>query len=70
MKILLDYFKIKCLKKYFFVKKLNKLMKSENIEVRKYCSKRDWKNVGDWLHKNKASFKAFRRVQKLCAKKK
>ena len=40
-------------------------MKSENIEVRKACEKMDWKNVGKWLHINKASFKAFRRTQKL-----
>jgi hypothetical protein len=65
MKTFLGYFKVKFLKKYFFVKKLNRLMKSENIEVRKYCETRDWKSASKWLHINKASFKAFRRVQKL-----
>ena len=62
---IVNHLKIKCLKKYFFVKRLDRLMKAENIEVRNYCEKRDWKNASKWLHVNKASFKAFRRVQKL-----
>ena len=40
-------------------------MKSENIEVRKACEKRDWENAGKWLHINKASFKAFRRIHNI-----
>jgi hypothetical protein len=40
-------------------------MKSENTEVRKYCKKRDWASTQKWLHDNKASFKAFRRMEKL-----
>jgi len=55
----------KCFKKIWRQKCLMKLMKSENIEVRKACEKRDWGEVGKWLHLNKASFKAFRRIQKL-----
>jgi hypothetical protein len=55
----------KCIKKFLFKRKLDRLMKSENIKVRKYCAKRDWDNVAKWLHINKASFKAFRRMQKL-----
>ena len=40
-------------------------MKSENVEVRKACEKKDWENTGKWLHINKASFKAFRCIQQL-----
>ena len=58
-------FNLKCFKKKLFKRKLLKLMKSENEVVKKYCSKRDWKGVGKWLHKNKSSFKAYRRMEKL-----
>ena len=58
-------FSLKCFKKRLFKRKLLKLMKSENTIVRKYCSKRDWENAGEWLHKNKATFKAYRRIEKL-----
>jgi len=40
-------------------------MKSENLKVREYCEKIDWENTSKWLHRNKASFKAFKRIQKL-----
>jgi len=40
-------------------------MKMENIEVRKACEKRDWGSAARWLHINKSSFKAFRRLQHL-----
>ena len=62
---IVNHLKIKCLKKYFFIKKLDKLMKYENIKVREYCEKIDWENTAKWLHFSKATFKAFRRVQKL-----
>ncbi len=55
----------KCIKKFFFKRRLTKLMKKENIEVRHACEKRDWIGAGKWLHINKVSFKAFRRMQKL-----
>ena len=58
-------FNLNCLKKKLFKRKLLKLMKSENNVVRKYCSKRDWPNAGKWLHKNKSTFKAYRRIEKL-----
>jgi len=55
----------KCFKKIWRQKCLMKLMKSENIEVRKACEKKDWGEVAKWLHLNKSSFKSFRRIQKL-----
>ena len=58
-------FNLKCFKKRLFKLKLLKLMKSENIRVREYCSKRDWEGAGKWLHINKATFKAYRRMEKL-----
>ena len=58
-------FSFKCFKKAIVKRRLLKLMKSENIMVRECCSKRDWKNVGKWLHINKSSFKAFKRINKL-----
>ena len=42
-----------------------KLMKLENEEVRKYCGKRDWKKSQLWLDRNKMSFKAYRKIEKL-----
>jgi len=56
---------MKCLKKWWVRRKLEHLMKSENTQVRKACEKRDWKKAEKWLHINKASFKAFRRLQQL-----
>ena len=56
---------IKCIKLFLFTRKLDRLMKSENIKVREYCEKIDWENTAKWLHYNKATFKAFRRVQRL-----
>ena len=61
---MLSYF-TKCFKLFLFKRKLKRLMKSENIKVREYCEKIDWENTAKWLHRNKASFKAFRRIQKL-----
>ena len=55
----------KCFKKSWRQKRLMKLMKKENEEVRKYCGNRDWKNAQVWLNKNKMSFKAFRKIEKL-----
>ena len=55
----------KCFKKILRQRRLLKLMKKENEEVRKYCYKRDWDNATRWLHKNKMSFKAFRHIEKL-----
>ena len=55
----------KCFKKILHQKKLMKLMKVENEEVRKYCGKRDWDNAQIWLERNKMSFKAFRKIEKL-----
>lgn len=55
----------KCIKKFLFKRRLTKLMKDENIEVRKACENRDWVNAAKWLHINKSSFKAFRRMHKL-----
>ena len=55
----------KCFKKVWHQRRLMKLMKKENEEVRKYCSKRDWENAERWLHKNKMSFKAYRNIEKL-----
>ncbi|GAH12501.1 unnamed protein product, partial [marine sediment metagenome] len=46
-------------------RRLMKLMKLENEEVRKYCGRRDWKTAELWLNKNKMSFKAFRKIEKL-----
>lgn len=56
---------LKCLKKRWRQRRLMKLMKRENEEVRKYCGIRDWKNAELWLNKNKMSFKAFRKIENL-----
>jgi hypothetical protein len=40
-------------------------MKIENQLVQESCGKRDWETAGKWLHNNKSSFKAFRRIEKL-----
>lgn len=56
---------LKCFKKVLRQRRLMKLMKIENEEVRKYCYKRDWENAERWLHKNKMSFKAYRNIEKL-----
>ncbi len=55
----------KCFKKRWRQRRLMKLMKLENEEVRKYCGRRDWKNAEVWLNKNKMSFKAFRKIENL-----
>ncbi len=59
---------MKCFKLILFQRKLEKLMKRENILVRKYCMEQDWPTVAKWLHRNKASFKAFKRLQKIKTK--
>lgn len=56
---------LKCFKKRWRQRRLMKLMKLENEEVRKYCGRRDWKTAEVWLNKNKMSFKAFRKIEKL-----
>ena len=56
---------MKYFKKLLFKCRLLKLMKTENDIVRKYCCQRDWVNTSKWLHNNKATFKAYRRVNKL-----
>lgn len=56
---------LKCFKKRWRQRRLMKLMKLENEEVRKYCSRRNWKTAELWLNKNKMSFKAFRKIEKL-----
>tara|TARA_R110002110_G_scaffold61995_2_gene173486 strand:- start:408 stop:587 length:180 start_codon:yes stop_codon:yes gene_type:complete len=56
---------LKCFKKILSQKRLMKLMKLENEEVRKYCGKRDWKKSQLWLDRNKMSFKAYRKIEKL-----
>jgi len=56
---------LKCFKKRWRQRRLMKLMKLENEEVRKYCGRRDWKNAEVWLNKNKMSFKAFRKIENL-----
>ena len=58
-------FNLICFKKSLMKKRLMKLMKKENEIVRKYCLKRDWEGAGKWLHNNKSSLKAFRRIEKL-----
>ena len=30
-----------------------------------YRAQQNWENAGEWLHKNKATFKAYRRMEKL-----
>jgi len=56
---------LKCFKKILSQKRLMKLMKLENEEVRKYCGKHDWKKAQLWLDRNKMSFKAYRKIEKL-----
>ena len=58
-------FNLKCFKKALIKKRLLKLMKEENKIVQQYCLKRDWDGANKWLHNNKSSFKAFRRIEKL-----
>ena len=49
-----------------FVKhKLWNLMAAEGELVREYCEKKDWAETARWLHRNKATFKAYRRISKL-----
>jgi hypothetical protein len=45
--------------------KLWNLMVAEGDLVKEYCGKKDWEETAKWLHKNKATFKAYRRVCKL-----
>ena len=40
-------------------------MEVEGDLVREYCGKQDWVETSKWLHRNKASFKAYRRICKL-----
>ena len=56
---------LKCVKKRWRQRRLMKLMKLENEEVRKYCGIMDWKTAELWLNKNKMSFKAFRKIENL-----
>ena len=56
---------LKWFKKRWRQRRLMKLMKLENEEVRKYCGRRDWENAEIWLNKNKMSFKAFRKIEEL-----
>jgi len=56
---------LKLFKKRLLVKKIIKLMKLENQLVQESCGKRDWETAGKWLHNNKSSLKAFRRIEKL-----
>ena len=55
----------KCIKKILHQKRLMRLMKLENEEVRKYCGKGDWDRTQLWLNRNKMSFKAYRKIEKL-----
>ena len=55
----------KCIKLFLFKRKLDRIMKYENNKVKEFCEKIDWENTAKWLHFSKATFKAFRRVQKL-----
>ena len=56
---------MKCIKMFLFKRRLWKLMYSENTLVRKYCERQNWGETAKWLHKNKSSFKAYRRICKL-----
>ena len=56
---------LKCFKKALRQRRLNKIMKMENDEVRKFCGRRDWDKANYWLERNKKTFAAFRRIQKL-----
>ena len=56
---------LKCFKKALMKKRFLKLMKLENKIIQEYCLKRDWEGAGKYLHKSKASLKAFRRIEKL-----
>ena len=56
---------LKLIKKALFKRRLLKLMKYENSLVQESCNKRDWELANKWLHNNKASFKAFRRIEGL-----
>jgi len=56
---------LKCFKKALVERRLLKLAKIENGEVKKYCEKRDWDNAKIWLEKNKITFKTFRKIQDL-----
>ena len=40
-------------------------MEAEGDLVREYCEKQDWDETAKWLHRNKSTFKAYRRVSKL-----
>ena len=40
-------------------------MKIENKIIQEYCLKRDWDGANNYLHKSKASLKAYRRIEKL-----
>jgi len=56
---------MKCIKMFLFKRRLWKIMDKEHNLVREYCAKQDWSTTAKWLHRNKASFKAYRRVCKL-----
>lgn len=56
---------LKCLKKSLMKKRILKLMKYENGLVQDSCRRRDWQKAEKYLHKSKATVKAFRRIQKL-----
>ena len=50
---------------FLFKRRLWKIMDREHRLVRKYCEKQNWSETAKWLHKNKSSFKAYRRICKL-----
>ena len=54
-----------CIKLMFVKHKLWNLMAAEGELVREYCEKKDWAETARWLHRNKATFKAYRRISKL-----
>ena len=55
----------KFFKKIKLKRKLFQLMEYENDKIREMCDIKDWNKTGYWIHRNKASFKAYRRIIKL-----
>ena len=55
----------KFFKKIKLKRKLFQLMKDENDKIREMCDIKDWDKTGYWIHRNKSSFKAYRRILKL-----
>ena len=57
--------KLKCLKRTLIKKRLLKLLKMEKDLIQDSCNRRNWQLAEQYLEKNKATMRAYKRIENL-----